>query len=79
MSYESVVCSAPWSVKEDAENEIKQKKHLAKWQWCVSSISIVISIIIDKVYFGNPVNQQPEMYGAKEKLRNNKMRYLFPF
>lgn len=47
---------------------------------CVRRSSIVISIIItiiEKVYFGNPVSQQPEKYGTKEKARNNKMRYLF--
>ena len=43
----------------------------------VGSFAIVISsvmIMIEKVYFWNPVNQQPEKDGTKEKARNNKRR-----
>ena len=35
--------------------------------------------MIDKVYSWNPVSQQPEKDGTKEKARNNKKRYNCPF
>lgn len=49
---------------------------------CVTGLGIVISTIIiitEKMYFGSPVSHPPEKYDTKEKVRNNQVRYLFPF
>lgn len=46
---------------------------------CVTGVSIVIStitIVIEKMYFGNPVSHSPEKYDTKEKVRNNKIPFV---
>lgn len=46
---------------------------------CVTGLSIVIStitIVIEKMYFGNPVSHSPEKHDTKEKVRNNKIPFV---
>lgn len=46
---------------------------------CVTGLGTVIStitIVIEKMYFGNPVSHSPEKYDTKEKVRNNKIPFV---
>lgn len=46
---------------------------------CVTGLGTVISttsIVIEKMYFGNPVSHSPEKYDTKEEVRNHKIPFV---